>query len=145
MKVSAAGGKPVKLFENRDAVNSNCLHPRWSADGRRVEFVAMKGGAWARWSMNADGSDAHPVDGAPDLASSISRASDLVVGAISRVRRRVLEPAIGEASWNAERTAVIFERCTPPFGCEIVIASPGGRDERVLTKGTDPDWQPLPK
>ena len=38
-KLNLADSKPVLLFANKDKVNSNCLFPRWSADGKTIQFT----------------------------------------------------------------------------------------------------------
>lgn len=149
-------GTPVVVFANKDATNSNCLHPRWTADGARVEFVAMKDGAWARWSVKPDGTDAHPIDGVPDLVTRATRSDDLEV--VSEKGKVVLRrtdtkavlhsmrpladgDGIHEANWNADKTAVAFNACQFGFGCKVIAVSADGKASKTIATGTDPDWK----
>lgn len=47
---SAAGG-----------AGSHHVSPSWSPDGKRLLFVSDRGGRWALWVMNADGSNPQPL------------------------------------------------------------------------------------
>ncbi|MGC4118267.1 MAG: hypothetical protein QM765_27690 [Myxococcales bacterium] len=145
----------MKRFASTDKINGNCLHPRWTADGSAIEFVAMKDGAWARWSMGADGSHPHVIDGVPDLVSVASRSKDLVVegGALYRVdgdKRVLLHKAaqfadgdgISEAAWNGEHTRVVFQACVTPLGCKLMVVDREGKKARKVADGKDADWRP---
>jgi len=155
--VASLGGTPKKVFRNADASNPNCLHPRWTADGARIEFVAMKNGAWARWSMSPDGSDAHPIDGVPDLVSRDVRSPELEVrrGKGKQILFRVdtktelfsMRPladgdGVGEATLNADKSAVAFQSCQFGVGCKLMVVSGDGKTSKALATGTDPDWRP---
>lgn len=155
--IASLGGKPKKLYRNADASNPNCLHPRWTAHGDRIEFVAMKDGAWARWSMKADGSDAHLIDGVPDLLSREVRSPELEVRhekgkqvlwrsdtktELFSMRPLADGDGIGEATLNADKTAVAFQSCQFGSGCKLTVVSSDGKSSKTVATGTDPDWRP---
>jgi dipeptidyl aminopeptidase/acylaminoacyl peptidase len=52
--VPLAGGAPRKIADQAE-------RPRWSADGKRIFYTGMSGGASQIWSMNPDGSGASQV------------------------------------------------------------------------------------
>ena len=52
-KVNFAGGPPTNLTNNPAADGL----PTFSPDGSKIAFVSDRGGAWAIWVMNADGSN----------------------------------------------------------------------------------------
>ena len=58
-KAAATGGQPMQLtfFENSDVSS-----PAWSPDGHRIAFICSQGGAAKVWLVNADGTEAHPLE-----------------------------------------------------------------------------------
>jgi len=63
--ISVDGSDPVRITNNP----ANDGLPAWSPDGKTIAFVSDRGGVWAIWAANADGSNVRKLfdmEGSPD-------------------------------------------------------------------------------
>jgi Tol biopolymer transport system component len=156
-KISIPGGKPVKLFANKDSVNSNSLFPRWTADGSELHFVAMKDGKWANWTVQPDGTNARVIPGDADLVSQRSRSPDLDVdeGKFFRKDEKGAEVVlykymqvgegggVNEAVWTPDHQHILFQY-NGLGSPSVYVIDPDGKHMTKLTQGSEPDMRPTP-
>jgi Tol biopolymer transport system component len=106
----------------------------WSADGRRLIFSSMRGGASALWSVAASGGEPErlPVGGSNALLPSVSRRGDRLAYNPSIADWNIWRAALpqGEASGGTEAPArLIFSReedfqpSISPDGKRVVFSS----------------------
>ena len=151
--VRADGGELRQLTRNTVADDI----ARWSDDGRRVVFESARGGTTETYSMNSDGSDVRPA--ARD--SVISRSADgrtllfesvrdgrgrLFIMSTDRTNVREVATArhAEQGSFSPDGRRIVFEQRDAMHeeirASQIVVASPDGREPRVVANGTDPSW-----
>ena len=89
--------------------------PAWSADGKRIAYVANPTGSTTGelMVMNADGSNQRPID--TDLG-----------------------PNVTTPSWSPDGTQVVVSA----FGDLYAVPVAGGRSRLVASNGTNPTWSP---
>lgn len=162
--INTDGSNKRLVYRNSDKVNSNIISPRWST-GDTILFGAMKDGVWKIFSIKSDGTDlklTKDADMFSDFAlSRESRDENLIVEELDNERKYTLSVAMGgeknriysvdysmcghvcpvggllhEASFSPNKKHVIFEQ-----GKDIMIVGADGKDARVLTEGSSPDWR----
>jgi len=157
-KINANGTGEVMLFHNEDKVNSHCLFPEWSDDGKKIYFKAMRNGEWKNFEMSNNGENVNIISDIPgdyrnpEGVSQRSREEDIIVregdiyyldenGHEIKVRDFIgpysqdYNPGSMEASWSPDKKYIIFES-----GGYIMIADKNGNSAK-LTKGSQPDWK----
>lgn len=153
-KISANGKNKQLLYHHNYEVNNNCLFPRWSKDGSKIYFSAMKDRDWKTFVMDSDGSNVKVVDNEmPQLLSSGSREDDIVVerGSIYYIDDKSKKTGVyrftgydskfrrgaSEASWSPDKQYIIFQ--SSPSG-SILVANREGKVVEI-SKGRSPDWK----
>jgi Tol biopolymer transport system component len=156
-KINADGTGEKLLYHNEDPMNPNASSPKWSQDGSKIYFTAMKNGQWTTFIMNPDGSQVELVaQGEPILMHPLT-SHDLVVqkgsvywkdeqGELHKVyyfpnQNYKTNPGASEASWSPDKKYIIFDVCSFVKGCRIMIAKKDGSRVVELTKGQQPDWK----
>ena len=115
----------------------------------------MKDGKWAKWSMNADGSDPKVIEGEADLLSHAARSVDLQVKqgalwlddhkappvALYKYTQLGESAPVSEANWTPDHKRVYFQNCTLT-GCHLWVVGADGKGAKKLAEGASPDWRP---
>jgi TolB protein len=130
--------------------------PAASPDGRRIAFVADRGGGPSIFVAGSDGRGARPVViGANDPAWSpdgrrlafTANGDVWLASAEGDRRRRLTSGAWADVSpaWSPDGRTLVFERRDALDGDVYAVAAAGG-EPRALTTGPDddrdPDWRP---
>ena len=134
-----------------------------------IAFVSSRGGPYAIYLMNADGSEQrkltteraaefHPAwspDGT-EIAFASDRAGNdeiyVMASDGTRTRRLTWNPVTidDQPSWSPDGTTIAFARgVRPPGHNDICVIEPDGSGYRRLTwdkaDDVEPDWQPQPR
>ena len=149
---SPAGGATTRVRSPEVGAGS----PVASPDGRRIAFVAERGGGPSIFVGGSDGRGARPVVvGASDPAWSpdgrrlafTANGDVWIAGADGDARRRLTSGAWTDVSpaWSPDGRTLVFERRDAFDGDLYVVAATGG-EARAVTTGpeddADPDWRP---
>ncbi len=149
--VGARGGEPRRLTRDDGRVRA----PRFSPDGKRLAFVAARGGAPQLWLLPLDGGEASPaaqVPGgvgeyrwAPDGALLVVADVDPACGAELACNERADAAAAGQPyradrllfrhwdEWRTRKRAHLLR--LPPDGGPAVDLTPGDRDAPPVSRG----------
>lgn len=132
---------------------------RWSDDGRRILFMAMRPEGEAEFSMAADGSDVRPVPRDSVSGRSPDRGT-LLVETVQNGRGRVYavnadrtgarlvsrDRHAEQATFSPDGTLIVYEERDAIHEkielSDIVVAKADGSDARTIATGTDPSWSP---
>jgi Tol biopolymer transport system component len=155
---TALGGDVAVNLTHNDASDQS---PTWSPDGSEIAFSSDRGGTWAIYVMEADGSNVHRVaddgthpDWSPDGSSiAFSRAGsaaageglsqicvlNLATGATEQVTRD--EAGALQADWSPDGTHLAYSGQQ----ARIVVSTPSGSNPRLVTQeygDMNPVWTP---
>jgi Tol biopolymer transport system component len=155
-KINANGTNKKLLYRNdMPEHNQNSFDPRWSEDGMKIYFTAMKDGEWRRFVMDADGGNvelAEKPDINPISPLLASRESDIIVqlgdvfwkdaeGGLHKVYDYPFHAENDSASrcahWSPDRRFIIFVTALH----NIMVVNREGTMLVKITDGEDPDWK----
>lgn len=157
--ISADGKNEKLVFANNDQVNSNSLSPRWSDDGLKIRFTAMKNGKWQTFVVDPNGSNLQIFEPESDPLAPRTPPDDIKIerGSIYTKEgdgRETLvyefAPLLGydhvfcsgahEATWSPDKQYIVFE--TSCYGSsKVMIADRNGKSAVSLTGGRSPAWK----
>jgi TolB protein len=127
----------------------------WSADGKRLAFVAGEPSSESLWVVNADGSGLHQISGvhpystptwSPDsrwLAFAISRdqKSTIVIARPDGTGMRAIARSAGaEIHWSPNGRWIAYEGRALPTRVRVI--HPNGSDGHAVAVGLSPSWAP---
>ena len=161
-KILANGKNKQLLYRHTGEQNLNCSNPRWSRDGSKISFIAMKNGKWGSFIMNSDGGNVKATKDKGDEppVSLVSRENDIIVrnGSVYYLNEKGNEMKVhkfmgyipkfnegaSEASWSPDKKFIIFDSSEGTFlfvGHQgIFIASKDGKVVKIID-GMQPDWK----
>ena len=160
-KINANGRNKQLLYRHTGENNLNCSNPRWSKDGSKVSFSAMKNGKWSLFLMDPDGSNVEVVQAGESLPLHLnSRQADIIVryGSVYYLDEKGNEievykfrdynskfnPGASEASWSPDKQFIIFNSFKGSFlssgRSNILIVGKDGKMARI-TEGIQADWK----
>lgn len=159
-KILANGRNNKLIYRNveKNTYNLNTLLPKWSDDGSKIYFTAMKNDEWKRISINPDGTGAIiEMDMEPLLNSERSRDKDILIENGSVFYRDLdgnkvsvyqfkyydakFNVGASEASWSPDKKFIIFQSCKFIGGCSILVSNRDGTNVVEIAKGKTPDWK----
>ena len=115
--VRADGSEFQRIFESESPIS----RPAWSPVEQRIAFLTTEGGSTVLYTIEADGSNAHPIFTSSKLTEYITSY--------------FLDP--GAVSWSPDGSEIRFLAYAPNFGLHSIRAD--GTDFQTLQNGIDAD------
>jgi hypothetical protein len=121
-KISANGRNKRFLYRNKNKFDSSCYCPRWSEDGSKIYFYAIKDEDYREFEMDSDGKNIRVREG---------QVKEPNIYNCPPAKTSNGKYSIGQAGWSTLLGSVL----------EIVVYDREKGKKVKITEGENPDWK----